>query len=305
MVPPDRRQFLRSAATTGTGLAMGASLNSAPAIEPIRRTGKSLIRLSLAAYSFRRYLELKNGQKGTMSLDDFVDAAAAMPLDAVELTAYYFAQTTNRYLCDLKGHCTRLGLDVSGCATRNDFCNPNAETVKKSIADVKRWIEHTSRLGGKTLRIFTGPLAAGDKEERARARCIEAIQEVCDHGAEFGVYLALENHGGITDTIDQTLTLVRAVKHNWFGVNFDTGNFHSKDPYADLVRLAPYAVVCQIKTEIRRMGGQKENADLKRLIQILRDANFRGYVALEHEANEDPKEAVPRHLTTLRKLISG
>jgi sugar phosphate isomerase/epimerase len=303
MSHPDRRRFLQTAAVAGTGLALGTCVSPVTAIDPIRRSGKSLIRLSLAAYSFRRYLQLKGGQPGQMTLDDFIEAAAGMPLDAVELTAYYFPQTTNRYLCDLKGHCTRLGLDVSGCATRNDFCNPNAETVKKSIADVKNWIEHTAKLGGKTLRIFAGPLAAGDKEDRARARCVEAIQEVCDHAADFGVYLALEPHGGITETIDQTLTLVRAVKHNWFGVNFDTGNFVSRDPYADLARLAPYAVVCQIKTEIRRAGGQKEDADLKRLIQILRDASFRGYVALEHEANEDPKEAVPRHLATLRKII--
>jgi sugar phosphate isomerase/epimerase len=297
----NRRQFLQTVATAGAGVAVTGG--GASAIEPIRRAGKSQIKLSCAAYSYRRYLDLKRKEKPRMSLDDFIDAAALMPLDAVELTAYYFAQTTNRYLADLKGHCTRLGLDVSGCATRNDFCLTGADALKKQIGDVKNWIEHTSRLGGKTLRIFAGQVAAGDKEDRARARCIEAIQEVCDHGAEHGVYVALENHGGITGTIDQMLALVKGVKHNWFGVNFDTGNFHSQDPYADLAQLAPYAIVCQIKTEIRRAGGQKENADLKRLIQILRDANFRGYVALEHEANEDPKEAVPRHIATLRKII--
>jgi sugar phosphate isomerase/epimerase len=298
-----RRQFLQTAVAAGAASALAPT--AAPAIDAIQRTGKSQIRLSLAAYSYRRYLDLGRKEKPTMTLNDFVDAAATMPLDAVELTAYYFAQTTNRYLCDLKGRCTRLGLDVSGCATRNDFCTPVAETLKKDIAHVKHWIEHTARLGGKTLRIFAGRVAQGDKEERARTRCIEAIQEVCDHAADFGVYVALEPHGGITETIDLTLTLVKAVKHNWFGVNWDTGNFQSQDPYRDLAQLAPYAVVCQIKTEIRRAGAQKENADLKRLIQILRDANFRGYVALEHEANEDPKEAVPRHLATLRKIISG
>src|SRR5262249_38062009 len=151
-----------------------------------------------------------------------------LPLDAVELTAYYFAQTGNRYLADLKGHCTRLGLDVSGCATRNDFCVADAQALKKQIADVSQWVEHTARLGGKTLRIFAGQVPAGDKEERARARCVEAIHAVCDHAAEFGVYVALENHGGITATIDQMLAIVKAVKHPWFGVNFDTGNFHSQ-----------------------------------------------------------------------------
>ena len=66
-------------------------------------------------------------------------------------------------------------------------------------------------------------------------------------------------------TIDQMLTLVKAVKHDWFGVNWDTGNFRSEDPYGDLEKLAPYAVVVQIKTDIQRTGKKKETADLKRL----------------------------------------
>ncbi len=153
------------------------------------------------------------------------------------------------------------------------------------------------------MRIFAGNVDKGDTEERARARCVEAIQEVCDHAGQFGVYLALENHGGITATIEQMLALVKAVKHDWFGVNLDTGNFHSQDPYADLARLAPYAVTVQIKTEIHRPGGKTEDADLRRLLEILRKANYRGYVALEYEAKPEPKEAVPRHMATLRKLL--
>src|SRR5207247_10757773 len=123
-----------------------------------------------------------------------------------------------------------------------------------------------------------------------------------DHAGKYGIYLALENHGGIVTTIDQMLTVVRAVKHDWFGVNFDTGNFHSADPYADLTQLAPYAVTVQIKTEIQR-GKLKEDADLKRLTDILRSAGYRGYVALEYEAAEEPKSAIPRHIETLKKLM--
>jgi hydroxypyruvate isomerase len=100
------------------------------------------------------------------------------------------------------------------------------------------------------------------------------------------------------------LALVRVVKHDWFGVNLDTGNFHSRDPYADLERLAPYAITVQLKTEIRREKARKpEEANLKRLIEMLRAVNYRGYVALEYEATEDPKAAVPRHVGALRKLL--
>ena len=70
------------------------------------------------------------------------------------------------------------------------------------------------------------------------------------------------------------LALVEAVKHDWFGVNLDTGNFHTADPYADLARLAPYAVNVQMKTEIQRAGKAKEEADLKRLVDMLRDGQL-------------------------------
>ena len=295
MNPSNRRDFLLGTA------ALGATAASGHAIEPIRRQGRSLIKLSLAAYSFRQALSLTR-KPPTMSYDDFIDLTASMPFDAVEFTEYYFAQTTPRYLGQLKGHCTRLGLDVSGTAIRTDFCVNNGTRLKEQIEHCKRWVEHTSRLGGKTVRIFGGTIAKGDTEERARRQCIDAMQECSDYAGQFGIYLALENHGGITGTSEQMLALVRAVKSDWFGVNWDTGNFRTPNPYADLERLAPYAVVVQIKTEIQRQGKQPEEADFKRLFQMLRTVNYRGYVALEYEAAEDPKTAVPRAARALREM---
>jgi len=296
-----RRQFLNSAALAGAAWTVGA--RPVAAIEPIRRNGKSHIRLSIAGYSYREFLDLKKKPRPSMTLDDFVELAAGMDLDAVEPTAYYFADTSPEYLAHLKGKCTRLGLDVSGSAVGNDFCVADPARLRDQIAYVKHWVDHVSRLGGKTIRIFAGSIPRGETEENARSRCVEATQEACDYAGKHGIYLALENHGGITQTIEQTLVLVRAVQHPWFGVNWDTGNFHSADPYADLAQLAPYAVTVQIKTEIQRAGHKKEDADLKRLIDILRSADYRGYVALEYEAAEDPRTAIPRHIETLKKLV--
>jgi sugar phosphate isomerase/epimerase len=297
MTTPTRRQFLQTAVAAGASLAVAAP---AAAIDPIQRTGKPHLRLSLAAYSYRQYLDLK---KPTMTLDDFIELAAGLDLDAIEPTSYYFAKTTPEYLAHLKGRCTRLGLDVSGTAVRNDFCLTDPARLKAEIAHVKKWVEYASLLGGKTIRIFAGSVPKGDSEEKARARCVEAIQEACDHAGKYGVILALENHGGITATVESILAIVKAVKHDWFGVNLDSGNFHTDDPYADLAKLAPYAVVVQLKTEMTRKDRKKEEADLKRLIDMMKAVNYRGYVALEYEAAADPKAAVPRHVAALRKLL--
>ena len=120
------------------------------------------------------------------------------------------------------------------------------------------------RTGAPEGTITQTVVAKDDKEDRARRQCVDAIQECSDYAGQFGIYLALENHGGITGTPEQMLALVRSIKSAWFGVNLDTGNFRTKNPYADLEHLAPYAVVVQIKTEIQREGRKPEEADLKR-----------------------------------------
>ncbi len=293
-----RRQLFQTAAVAGAGLAA----TPLAAIEPIARSGLPRIDLSLAGYSFRQWLNLGKKPKPDMTLADFIDLAAGMPLDAVELTGYYFAETTPEYLAALKGRCTRYGLDISGTAIANDFCQRDQDKVRAAIEHVKKWVEITSRLGGKTMRIFAGTVQKGDDEDKARARCVEAIQESCDHAAKYGIFLALENHGGITATLDQILAIVKAVKHDWFGVNLDTGNFRTPDPYGDMAKLAPYAVVVQLKGEVYP-GGKKEESDRKRLIDILRKADFRGYVALEYEGTEDAHKAVPRLIDELRKIV--
>jgi sugar phosphate isomerase/epimerase len=296
----NRRCFLGSALTVGAGLALASSV---PGIEPFRRTGQPHLRLSLAAYSYRKYLDLKLKPR-PRTLENFADLAAEMGLDAIEPTSYYFEDTSPEYMAKLKGRCTRLGLDISGTAVRNDFCVADPDRRKRDIEHVKTWVELTSRLGGKCIRIFAGNTPRGESEEIARSRCVEAIQEACDHAGKYGIYLALENHGGITATVEQILAIVKAVKHEWFGVNLDTGNFHTADPYADLARLAPYAVNVQVKTEISR-GKKKEDADMRVFIHMLRDVGYRGYVALEYEAAEEPKTAIPRHIESLKKLVAG
>ncbi len=300
---PTRRDFL------GAALA-GLALSPAVAIEPIRRSGKPRLTASLAAYSFNRYLDLRRKARPTMTLEDFIDLGARLELPAVELTAYYFPKTTKEYLESVKARCGRHGLAVSGTAVGNDFCWPDEKRQKEQLEHVRRWIEHSALLGAKTMRIFAGSVKKPDTEADARKRTIEMIERACEHAAKHKVILALENHGGITGTAEQLLALVRPIKSDWFGVNLDTGNFHTPDVYDELAKIAPYAVVVQIKSEVTwsvpgkdkgKPATRREETDFGRIAQMLRKVNYQGYVALEYEAKEDPKTAVPRYVKELKK----
>ena len=100
------------------------------------------------------------------------------------------------------------------------------------------------------------------------------------------------------------MKIIGGVKSSaWFGVNFDSGNFSTDDPYRDLEVIAPYAVNAQIKVAVKTPDGKKQPADLPRTVEILRKAGYRGYVALEFE-EQHPFEEIPKYLNQLRELIS-
>ncbi len=301
-VVSSRREFLG----TSAALAAGAMLSpvAVRAIEPWNKGGAPKFKFSMAAYSYRQYLTGKKSPR--MSLEEFVRICAEQGLEGTELTSYYFPDGfDSEYLRQLKGLCFRLGLDVSGTAVGNDFCLPSGEKREEQIALVKRWIDHAEILGAPVIRIFSGKAGEGQSREEAHRLAVEGMEECCAYAAGHGVYLALENHGGLTDTVDSMLALVRDVNSPWFGVNVDSGNFHSGDVYADLAKIAPYALNVQIKVSIKPEGSPRQPSDLSKLAGIMRDVGYRGYIVLEYEDPEDPKTACPRHVDELRKAFLG
>ena len=297
-----RRDFLRrSAALAIAPLAIGGVAHAA--IDPIGRTRPSHLKLSLAAYSLRQYLDFKNP---SMDMFGFVDYAADLALDGVEPTSYWFPPGADAaYFHELQQYAFLRGLDISGTAVRNDFCVEGERAIAEQFAAMQNWIEVAARLSAPVIRVFGGNVPEGGDEEAAADRVVSAIESLLPTAVAHGVTLALENHGGITATPEKLLKMVRAVNapDGGFGVNLDSANFHGADPYADLAELAPYAVNVQVKTEIAPQGQPKREADLGKIVQILRDAQYSGYVVLEYEAAEDPKAAIPRYARQLRELI--
>ena len=290
-----RRAFLRSALAATVGIS---ALPELLASEPIVRTGVPKFKYSLAAYSYRELFK-----KGT-TVADFIADCAKFGLEGTELTSYYFpAEVSDTSLRETAALCFRLGLDVSGTAIRNEFALPPGEKRDAELKQTKQWIDRAAVLGAPVIRIFAGHVQKGQSEEEAHKLMVAGMEECCDYAAQKGIYLALENHGGPTATADGLLKLVRAVKSPWFGVNLDSGNFHSDDPYAELAAIAPYALNAQVKVVTSGPDKKKVPTDYAKIAKILRDAAYRGYVVLEYEEAGDPREECPKHLDQLRKAL--
>lgn len=302
-----RRDFLKVSPTFAIALAAPATF----AIEPFKRTGPPRLPLSLAAYSFRQYFKdtteernRETDQAKRIDLFQFVDFCAAHGCEGTELTSYYFPKDVDdAFLLKLRRHCFLRGVEVSGTAVGNTFTDSPGAKRDEQIRHVQQWIEYTAILGAPHIRVFAGNAPRGMSKEEAKKLCLAALEECADDAGKRGIFLGIENHGGIVAEPEDLLDIIRSVKSPWVGINLDSGNFHTDDPYRDFERCAPYAVNVQIKAEIQRRGQKKEEADLPRLVKILRAANYQGYVALEYEAEEDPWKAVPGLLKKIKELL--
>ncbi|MEM7479482.1 MAG: sugar phosphate isomerase/epimerase family protein, partial [Planctomycetota bacterium] len=281
-----RRSFLLS--LSAATLTVDLLRNPAMAIDPFKRPSPGRLKLSLAAYSMRKYLTMKADQAGAMDLFDFVDFCAKHELPGAELTSYYFpADVDDAYILKLKRHCHLRGVSVSGGAIRNDFCSSDSDKIETDVQHTKKWIDLYALLGAPAIRIFAGKPNSGEELDVTLNRCAEVCEQVGSYAAQKGVMLALENHGGVTAKAKGLLKIVKQVDSTAFGINFDSGNFRSgNDPYAELAEIAPYAINAQIKTEVT-VDGEKQQADLTRIIRILKDSGYSGWVALEYEDKEE------------------
>ncbi len=291
--------------------ALGAS--ALPAIEPIKRLGKPRLPLGCAAYGFREYftamkdkeVKPKEGHP-PMDMFQFIDFCADNGCEGAELTAYFFPpHVTDDYLLKVRHHAYMRGIGISGTAIGNNWTyaqgTPDRE---REIAYTKEWINKAAVMGAPHIRVFAGNAPKGMSLEDGTKNCIEAYKQCADYAAQKGVFLGMENHHGIVADPANLLRIIRSVDSPWVGINFDSGNFNTEDPYADLARIAPYAINVQLKMEIKRLGAKEsEPSDIPRVIPILRDANYQGWFTLEYESKEDPFVAVPRILKQLKPML--
>ena len=280
--------------------AAAASLN-APRLwgrEQIMRSGPARFDLALAAYSLRDYFRYSRGNTKQPADDGpaidmvgFLDYCARHGFDAAELTSYFFRpDADDDYFRSLKHAAYLRGVTISGTAIGNNFTVGKGPRLEAEIESAIRWIERAAVLGAPHIRFFAGTGRQLAEDPARLTEAVDAIHRCAEHAAKHGIFLGIENHGNLT--ADQMLTIMQRVESPWVGINLDTGNFRSDDPYRDLARCVSYAVNVQVKVNIRNAQGRKVPADFDRIAAILRDAGYQGFVALEYE-DDQPYERIP------------
>lgn len=304
--PPDRRTFLKTALASVPLVAVGKT----PAIQQVVTSpAKSLashLRLSCNLYSFNE--PLMNGQ---MTLEQVLTFCAELGFDAVDPTAYYFPNyptvPDDSYLYQIKRKAFRLGLDISGTGVRNDFTLPDPARRKAEVALVNTWTDVAARLGAPVIRVFAGTgkeLPVSFNREEVTTWVVDAIRDCTDYAAKRGVMIVVQNHADFLQTADHVLEIVRRVHSDWLAVNLDIGSFKVGDPYPQIARIAPHAATWQIKENLF-VNGQEVPTDLTKIMRIVRESGYRGYLPIETLGKGDPKEKVPAFYEKVKKALEA
>lgn len=299
-----RRRFLKTMMALPLAGALGTLSNIQHALSQQKpdRKGGARLKTSLNAYSFDASLK-----DGSMNLELLLDFCAEQGFDGVDLTGYYFPGypevPDDAYVYRIKRKAFLLGLDISGTGVRNDFTYTDGDKRKADVALVKNWIVSAAKLGAPVIRIFAGKQdTTGYTWEQVAEWMVKDITECVSFGREHGVLVAVQNHNDFIKSADQALTILRMVNSPWFGLILDTGSFRTGDPYREIAVAAPYAVNWQIKENIF-VAGEQVRTDLRKIVKILRDAGYRGYIPIETLGPGDPKVKVPQLLEELQNAL--
>ena len=276
--------------------------------------------IGVSTYSFWQF----NGQE--TPIEYCIDKASEFGFDGIEFLLIQMESEENSYLQKLKKRAFDSGLDIMGLSTHQSYVSPETSKRKENIELTKHQIEVAYSLGIPTIRINTGRWGTtkpiGDKsefdvlmdnkgvesiidgytEEEGFKWVIDSIEQCIPTAEKCGVVLGLENHWGLGLTSKGVMKIVNAINSPWLSVTLDTGNFFDNRE-EQLAELAPHTCLIQAKTYY---GGAKWpafdqiNIDYKSIGELMRKNNYKGYISLEFEGNEDANTAVPKSLELLR-----
>lgn len=260
------------------------------------------MKTSCSSWSYHR--AIKDGRVDLMS---WLRECAALDLDGVELLGHHFASTDRDYLVKLKKTCADRYLTIAMVSAAGHLTVADDAKRAADVAEIRRWTETAEFLGAPRVRFFCGSGKELDAGGPALyKKVVAAMKEVAAIGAERGIVMALENHGGTT--AEQLLSLHRDVGSPYLKFTLDTGNFPpasrvTPEKYDQIAACAPQASIVHAKFFNVKADGSDADFDWHRIRDILAAKGFRGFLSIEYEGQDPDEPAVVARIAKFLKTL--
>ena len=259
-------------------------------------------KISLAEWSLNRALFKK-----TITNLEFPGIAKRdYGLDAVEYVSTFFAgkgQDTT-YLKQLKDSCTKYGVRsllimVDG---EGNLADTSAARRQKAVENHYKWIKAAQFLGCHSIRVNA---AGRGTQEQMKVAAIDGLSKLADYALPFGINVIVENHGGYSSIGTWLSDVMKNVNRRNCGTLPDLGNFYEYDRYQGVKDMMPYAKGVSGKTHEFDENGNEKQIDYERMLKIVADAGYRGYIDVEYEgAKLSEPDGIKASIALVKKVIA-
>ena len=295
-----RREYLATTAATSIGIGMGADTMTSLAAD---KTSEPIFKISVAEYSLHRMIQA--GKLDPLDFGPF--CRREFDVDAVEYWMGPYKDKVNdqAYMAEMHRRSQDAGVRgllimVDGEGSMGD---PDAKKRSQAVSNHMRWVEAAKSMGCHSIRVNAH--SEGSQQEQAKL-VADGLRQLCEKAAEFEMNVLVENHGGLSSDGAWLARVIRRVNLANCGTLPDFGNFVTGkdsegkdvwyDRYQGVAQLMPFAKAVSAKSHEFDAEGNETGTDYQRMLQIVVDAGYRGYVGIEWEG-KSPSEVEGTQLT--------
>jgi sugar phosphate isomerase/epimerase len=288
----------------------GPGLNIILTIPTIKSKVKNNMKLSICHYSFHNSWKNENWDCSRLARE-----VKALGVGGVDFHAGMTGDpktAPKRILAAL----SETGLTLTGLSLSNNF-NVEGEDLDKQLDNTRAWMAVAAEVKAPVSRIFGGHIHDRGNPElmrKALDKITSVLSKLAKEAEKLGVTLALENHGGLPCTGEEQVAVIEKINSPFLKATVDIGNYMQapQEGHAGVKIAAKHAAYVHVKDfkKLPPKDGKpgllatvigEGDVRLKECLKGLRDAGYKGWYALEYEAAEPEKTAVPRSIANILK----
>ena len=241
-------------------------------------------------------------------------------ISVVEYVNQFFKDKANdtKYLNDLLTRCKDNGVTnhLIMCDGEGSLGDLDAAKRKQAVENHYKWVDAAKYLGCRTIRVNAFGEGSADDVQKA---AIESLSQLGEYAAKEGLNVIVENHGHYTSDGNWMVGLMKGVNRSNVGVLPDFNNFCVKregggtwsgkcieeyDRYKGVKQMMPYAKGASAKTIDFDANGNCIETDYVRMLQIIKDSGFKGYIGIEYEGEKISEDEGIRKTKALLEKVT-
>ena len=307
----NRREFLRQIGTLAAGMALTQACGSLAGAGG----SKPFFEISLAQWSLHRALQSKQLD----NLDFPATAKNKFDISVVEYVNSFFkdkAKDTD-YLNELLKRCKDNGVKnhLIMCDGEGNLGASDTAERTKAVENHYKWVDAAKYLGCATIRVNA---AGNGSREAVASAAVDGLGRLGEYASKTGINVIVENHGGWSSDGAWLSGVMKQVNMKNVGTLPDFGNFclrrdtanyatclESYDRYKGTQELMPFAKGVSAKSYDFDANGNCIETDYPRIMKIVKDSGFKGYIGIEYEGDKLSEEEGIRKTKALLERVAA